>query len=87
MVCKNGGDLLDLAHSDQCHRADCTAEPVALTIAESGPLHGGLHACALGDGYDWSFYGCVPTRPREARTELHTVVWPTSTAPLSPSAA
>jgi hypothetical protein len=76
MVCKNGGDLLDLTHSDQCHRPDCSAEQLALTKAEPGPLRGGLHACALGDVYDWSFYGCAPTHPREAGTELHTVVWP-----------
>jgi hypothetical protein len=48
MVCKNGGDLHDLIHSERCHRADCSAEQVTLTKAETGPLRGGLHACAPG---------------------------------------
>jgi hypothetical protein len=76
MVCKNGGDLLDLTHDRYCHRDDCTAEQVALTGGQDGPLRAGLHACALGDVYDWSFYGHAPTLPRHEQQDCHITVWP-----------
>ncbi|MBK7180739.1 MAG: hypothetical protein IPH82_26770, partial [Chloroflexi bacterium] len=55
MVCKNGGgDPLDLSHSPHCFRDDCTDAQVALTDGRDSPLRAGLHACVIGDVYDWS---------------------------------
>ncbi len=62
MVFKNSGDPLDLTHHAHCHRSDCTDEQVALTDGLTGPLRAGLHACALGDVYDWAFMG-LPRQP------------------------
>jgi hypothetical protein len=41
MVFKNSGDPLDLSHGRHCHRADCTADQVALTDGREGPLRAG----------------------------------------------
>ncbi len=76
MIFKNSGDPLDLTHDRHCHRSDCTDEQVALTEGQVGPLRAGLHACALGDVYDWSFYGRVPTSYHPDRHSSHTLVWP-----------
>ncbi|MBP8000064.1 MAG: hypothetical protein KA314_14790 [Chloroflexi bacterium] len=75
MVFKNSGDPLDL-NDRYCHRSDCTDEQVALTDGLTGPLRAGLHACALGDVYDWSFYGFAPTTPTRDRRSFHTLIWP-----------
>ena len=77
MVCKNGGgDPLDLTHSLHCFRDDCTDAQVALTDGRDGPLRAELHACVIGDVYDWSFYGRVPTIYNHDRHGHHTLLWP-----------
>ncbi|MBK9056069.1 MAG: hypothetical protein IPL78_35780, partial [Chloroflexi bacterium] len=76
MVFKNSGDPLDLTHHTHCHRSDCTDEQVALTDGLTGPLRAGLHACALGDVYDWSFYGFAPTTPTRDRRSSQPLIWP-----------
>ncbi len=76
MVCKSGDGLLDLQHNRTCHREDCTPAQVALTDGREGPLRAGLHACALGDVYDWSFYGRVPAVYNHDRHGWHTLLWP-----------
>ncbi len=76
MVFKNSGDPLDLAHHAHCHRSDCTDEQVALTDGLTGPLRAGLHACALGDVYDWAFYGLAPTTPTRDRRSSQPLIWP-----------
>ncbi len=77
MVCKNGGgDPLDLTHDRHCFRDDCTDAQVALTDGRDTPLRAGLHACVLGDVYDWAFYGRVPTVYNHDRHGYHTLLWP-----------
>jgi hypothetical protein len=76
MVFKNSGDPLDLTHSRHCHRSDCTDKQVALTDGKGGPLRAGLHACALGDVYNWSFYGHAPTAYNHDRHGHHDLLWP-----------
>jgi len=76
MVFKNSGDPLDLTHHAHCHRPDCTDEQVALTDGLTEPLRAGLHACALGDVYDWSFYGFAPTTPTRDRRSSEPLIWP-----------
>jgi len=78
MVCKSGDGLLDLQHNRYCHREDCTPAQVALTDGREGegPLRAGLHACALGDVYDWSFYGRVPAIYNHNQHGWHPLVWP-----------
>jgi hypothetical protein len=49
---------------------------VALTDGREGPLRAGLHACALGDVYDWAFYGRVPAAYNHDRQGWHTLLWP-----------
>jgi hypothetical protein len=84
MVFKNSGDPLELSHSRHCHRSDCTADQVALTDGRDGPLRAGLHACALGDVYDWSFYGRVPTVYNHQPGDDHELLWP-GTSPEQPT--
>jgi hypothetical protein len=76
MVFKNSGDPLDLSHDKHCHRQDCTPAQTALTDGQDGTLRPGLHACALGDVYHWSFYGGVPTGYHPDRHGYHTLYWP-----------
>lgn len=77
MVCKNGGgDPLDLIHSRHCFRDDCTDMQAALTDGRDSSLRAGLHACVIGDVYDWSFYGQVPTVYNHNRHGYHQLVWP-----------
>ncbi len=76
MVFKSSGDPLDLTHDPHCHRQDCTDAQVALTDGQDGSVRPGLHACALGDVYDWSFYGRVPTGYEHDRHGHHDLVWP-----------
>ena len=76
MVFKSGGDPLDLTHDPHCHRQDCTETQVALTDGKDSSVRAGLHACALGDVYDWSFYGRVPTAYKYDVHGHHDLVWP-----------
>jgi len=76
MVFKSGGDPLDLSHDPHCHRQDCTPEQTALTDGQDGTLRPGLHACALGDVYDWSFYGRVPTGYHPDKDGHYMLLWP-----------
>lgn len=76
MVFKTSGDPLDLTHDPHCYRQDCTNEQPALTDGQDGTLRPGLHACALGDVYDWSFYGRVPTGYNPDRHGHHALHWP-----------
>ena len=76
MVFKSGGDPLDLTHDPHCHRQDCTETQVALTNGKDSSVRPGLHACALGDVYDWSFYGRVPTAYKYDTHGHHDLVWP-----------
>ncbi len=73
MVCKRGGDPLDLSCKTHCH---CLETQAAVTDGQDGSLRAGLHACALGDVYDWSFYGSVPVAYRHERQEGHQLIWP-----------
>lgn len=76
MVCKNGGDLLNVTHRANACYGECTPEKVAVTLGEDGTIRTGLHACALGDVYDWSFYGSTPNVYAYNRHGNHEVVWP-----------
>jgi hypothetical protein len=76
MVCKHGGgDPNDLTHDKHCH-GDCTPERVALTSSQDSAIRAGLHACVIGDVYDWSFYGQVPTVYNHNRQGYHQLIWP-----------
>jgi hypothetical protein len=75
LVFKNSGDPLNLAHSRHCHRDDCTAERVALTGAADS-LRPGLHACEVGDVYNWSFYGHAPAQYSRRRHDYTPLTWP-----------
>jgi hypothetical protein len=87
MVFKNSGDPLDLTHDRYCNREDCTAEQTALTDGGDGTLRAGLHACALGDVYDWSFYGRVPTDYQPDSHGSYDLVWPDGRKALWPGTA
>jgi hypothetical protein len=87
MVFKDSGDPLDLVHSPHCHRSECTPDQIALTDGQDGPLRAGLHACALGDIYDWSFYGGVPTVYHSDRHGHHDLLWPDGRQELWPCTA
>ena len=76
MVFKRGGDPLALTHTGDCHRAECTPQQVALTDGQDGPLRAGLHACQIGDVYDWSFYGRVPAVYDHDRHGHYDLLWP-----------
>lgn len=76
MVFKNSGNPLDLSHSRHCHRGDCTPTEIARTDRQDGPLRAGLHACPIGDVYDWSFYGHVPTFANHRTERQHELHWP-----------
>jgi hypothetical protein len=86
LVYKNGADPLDLTHSSHCHRPDCTPDQAALTDG-GGSLRTGLHACAAGDLYDWSFYGRVPGGYDHNRHGYHELVWPDGRAESWPATA
>jgi hypothetical protein len=76
MVCKHGGgDPNVLTHDKHCH-GDCTPEQVALTNGQDSAIRAGLHACVIGDVYDWSFYGQVPTVYNHNRQGYHQLIWP-----------
>ncbi|MEZ4641623.1 MAG: hypothetical protein R3E31_02600 [Chloroflexota bacterium] len=82
MVCKNGGPSTssgqaphDLTHSQHCY-GDCTPEQIALTSGRDSAIRAGLHACVLGDVYNWSFYGQVPTVYSYEWHGHHTLLWP-----------
>jgi hypothetical protein len=87
MVFKNSGDPLTVRHDRYCHRTDCTPEQVARTDDADGPLRAGLHACALGDVYDWSFYGRTPTVYNETRHRTYSLVWPDGRQEIWPQRA
>jgi hypothetical protein len=87
MVFKNSGDPLDLTHDRYCHREDCTAKQTSLTDGQDGTLRAGLHACALGDVYDWSFYGHAPTVYQPDSHGSHDLVWPDGRKELWPGTA
>jgi hypothetical protein len=76
MVFKDSGNPLELTHNRHCHRDDCTPAKIALADGKDSPLRAGLHACPIGDVYDWSFYGHVPTFARRSTERQHELVWP-----------
>ncbi|MDV7402813.1 hypothetical protein RZS08_65930, partial [Arthrospira platensis SPKY1] len=76
MICKHGGgDPNELTHDKHCH-GDCTPDQVALTSGQDSAIRAGLHACVIGDVYDWSFYGQVPTVYNHNRQGYHQLIWP-----------
>lgn len=87
MVCKNGGDLLAVRHTPDCHRDDCQPGNPALTDGQEGPLRAGLHACALGDVYDWSFYGHPPTVYDTHQHGSYQLCWPDGRSESWPASA
>ncbi|MCC6607913.1 MAG: hypothetical protein IT327_32205 [Anaerolineae bacterium] len=76
LVFKDSGNPLELTHSRHCHRDDCTPAKIALTDGKDTPLRAGLHACAIGDVYDWMFYGHVPTFANRSTERPHELHWP-----------
>ena len=76
MVFKNSGDPLALRREGYCYRDDCADEQLALTDGQDGPLRAGLHACAIGDVYDWSFYGRAPSHYQSDRHGSYSLLWP-----------
>ena len=76
MVFKSGGDPFAMSHTAHCHRQDCSEAQTALTDGQDSPLRAGLHACTLGDVYDWSFYGHVPTVYQYERHGYYELLWP-----------
>jgi hypothetical protein len=75
LVFKNSGDPLDLAHSRHCYWDHCTGDQVALTGAGDS-LRPGLHACKVGDVYNWSFCGHASAQHSRRRHDYTPLTWP-----------
>lgn len=68
LVLKNSGDPRDLRHSPRDCSDGCRPDALRLTDGHTG-LRAGLHACKIGDLYDYDLYGTPPTR--EEMQRLH----------------
>jgi hypothetical protein len=75
MVLKNSGNPRDMSYDagGVCGwRDDCRPDAIGLTDGGDATLRPGLHACRVGDVYEWSLAGRIPS-PGELG--LHTPGW------------
>ncbi|GIK40475.1 MAG: hypothetical protein BroJett011_43080 [Chloroflexota bacterium] len=77
MVFKNSSDPYDLSHTDWkwAKQAGCTPDKLKLTDETHPSLRPGLHACKLGDIYDWKFDGVAPTVLENSNSSSYSWGW------------